>query len=108
MGRAAPAARVADALLKEGKGDINFKSGVQGHIRGNLALSLITDRILAELAIYTLKFFFRCSRVSSKTRSMPCLSWKVIQVTSPPKIFACQFFRRHLTLFLFQKHLNEA
>jgi hypothetical protein len=25
----------------------------------------------------------------------------------PPKIFACQFFRRHLTLFLFQKHLND-
>ena len=38
----------------------------------------------------------------------PCLSWKKFQVTSPPKIFACQFFRRPLTLFLFQKHQNEA
>jgi hypothetical protein len=49
----------------------------------------------------------RCGNIEAKIfQSLACLG-KDFQVTSPPKNICVSVFRRHLTLFFFQKHLND-
>ena len=59
-----------------------------------------------------LVFWGNLGRPLRKHRSQnilePCLSWKKISSDIAPKNICVSVFRRPLTLFLFQKHQNEA